>query len=114
VTGGGEMADFKDFWENLKKGLEDLGKKSLSEFQKEAEKDGRAFFKKTKKDLQRWTRLLARGELTREDFEWLVKSKKDLAEMEALKQAGLTLAKVEKFQNTVVSLVIDSAFKTFV
>ena len=107
------MADFKDFWENLKKGLEDLAKKNLSEFQKAAEKDGRAFLNKTKKDLRRWTGLLAQGGLTREDFEWLVRGKKDLAEMEALKQAGLGLAKIEKFQNALISLVVDTAFETF-
>lgn len=108
------MADFKEFWENLKKGLESLTKDNLTAFQGAAEKDGKAFLNKTQKDLQRWTGLLARGELSREDFQWLVKGKKDLAEMEALKEAGLTLAKVEKFQNSLVSLVVDTAFETFV
>ena len=108
------MAEFSDFLENLKNGLEGLAKKSWKEFTTAAEKDGKAFLEKTKEDLKRWTRLLAQGDLSKEDFEWLVEGKKDLAEMEALKQAGLTLARLERFQNALVSLVIDTAFDTFV
>ena len=107
------MSDFNDFWENLKKGLEELAKKNCKEFIKAAEKDGKAFFDKTKEDLQRWTKLLAQGDLSQDDFKWLVAGKKDLAEMEALKQVGLALVRLERLQNALISLVIDTAFKTF-
>lgn len=60
--------------------------------------------------MQRWTKLLAQGDLTQDDIEWLVTSKKNLAEMEALKQAGLTLVRLERFQNALISLVIDTTF----
>ncbi len=107
------MADFNDFWESLKKGLEELIKKNWKEFKDAAEKDGKAFFDKTKEDLKRWTKLLDQGDLSKDDFEWLVAGKKDLAEMEALKQAGLALVRLERFQNALISLVIDTAFDTF-
>lgn len=107
------MADFDDFLENLKKGLEELAKKNWREFRDAAEKDGKAFVEKTKEDLRRWTKLLAQGDLSKDDFEFLVAGKKDLAEMEALKQAGLTLVRLERFQNALISLVIDTAFETF-
>jgi hypothetical protein len=64
--------------------------------------------------LRRWTKLLAQGDLSKDDFEWLVAGKKDLAEMEALKQTGLALVRLERFQNALISLVIDTAFETFV
>jgi hypothetical protein len=108
------MADFDDFLENLKKGLEELAKKNWREFRDAAEKDGKAFVEKTKEDLRRWTKLLAQGDLSKDDFEFLVAGKKDLVEMEALKQAGLTLVRLERFQNALISLVIDTAFETFV
>lgn len=107
------MPDFDDFLENLKKGLEELAKKNWGEFREAAEKDGKAFVEKTKEDLRRWTKLLAQGDLSKDDFEFLVAGKKDLAEMEALKQAGLTLVRLERFQNALISLVIDTAFETF-
>lgn len=107
------MPDFNDFWANLRGGLEEHAKKYLVEFKDAAEKDGKTFFDKTKEDLQRWTESLEQGDLSKEDFEWLIKGKKDLAEMEALKEAGLALVRIEKFQNDLISLVIDTAFKTF-
>jgi hypothetical protein len=107
------MPDFDDFLENLKKGLEELAKKNWIEFREAAEKDGKAFVEKTKEDLRRWTKLLAQGDLSKDDFEFLVAGKKDLAAMEALRQAGLTLVRLERFQNALTSLVIDTAFETF-
>jgi len=107
------MPDFNDFWENLKSDLEELVKKNWKEFSEAAEKDGKAFLYKTKEDLKRWAKLLAQEDLSKDDFEWLIAGKKDLAEMEALKQSGLALVRVERFQNALISLVIDKAFETF-
>ncbi len=108
------MAKFDDFWQALSKGLEDLALKNWKEVKDAAVSDGQAFLLKTQADLERWTLLLNTGALTREDFEWLVSGKKDLAEMHALEAAGLTAVRAEKFQNALISLVIDTAFKTFV
>ena len=108
------MADFSDFWESVKKGLVEVAEKNWKEFREAAEKDGSAFLDRTKEDLRRWTKLLAQGDLSQDDFEWLVAGKKDLAEMEALKQAGLALVRLERFQNALISLVVDTAFDTFI
>jgi hypothetical protein len=108
------MADFSDFWESVKKGLVEVAEKNWKEFREAAEKDGNAFLDRAEEDLRRWTKLLAQGDLSQDDFEWLVAGKKDLAEMEALKQAGLALVRLERFQNALISLVVDTAFDTFV
>ncbi len=107
------MANFDDFWNTLKTGLGELALKNWGEVKDAAVADGQAFLEKTKADLVRWTKLLAEGELTKDDFEWLIAGKKDLAEMQALKNAGLTLVRLERFQNALISLVIDTAFDTF-
>jgi len=107
------MADFGNFLENLENGLGELAKDSMNDFAAAALKDGKAFIEKARDDLNRWTKLLAAGELTKEDFEFLVAGKKDLAEMETLKEAGLTLVRIEKFQNALISLIIDTAIDTF-
>ena len=107
------MANFDDFWKTLKAGLEELALKNWNEVKGAAVADGQAFFDETKADLERWTKLLAAGELTRDDFEWLVAGKKDLAEMQALKNAGLAMVRLERFQNALISLVVDTAFEVF-
>jgi len=107
------MARFYDFLNALKDGLEQLVSQTLSDHRDAATRDSDAFLRKAKADLQRWTKALARGQLTKQDFAWLVEGKRDLAEMVALKQAGLALVQMDKFRNSLLDLVIDTAFKTF-
>ena len=107
------MANFDDFWKTLKAGLEELVLKNWNEVKDAAVADGKAFFDDTKADLERWTKLLAAGQLTKDDFEWLVAGRKDLAEMQALKDAGLALVRLERFQNALISLVVNTAFEVF-
>ena len=107
------MANFDDFWNTLKTGLEELALKNWKEVKDAAMADGDAFLDQTKADLERWTKLLGTGALTKDDFKWLVAGKKDLAELQALEKAGLTLVRAQRFQNALISLVIDTAFDTF-
>jgi hypothetical protein len=55
---------------------------------------------------------LANKQITKEEFEFLVKGKRDLAEMLALKQKGVALVKIDAFKNRLISLVVDLAVKT--
>jgi hypothetical protein len=107
------MADFDKYFDKLVKNLEDLVKNNWKDFLDAAEADGRAFLLKTKEDLKRWTRLLYHGDLTREEFEFLVGSKEDLLKLKALKKLGLTKVKLQMFQTAVIGLIIDTAFDFF-
>jgi hypothetical protein len=51
------------------------------------------------------------GELSKKDFEWLLKSKKDLAEMESLKQKGLAQARIDRLKTALLQSVIGSVAK---
>jgi hypothetical protein len=73
--------------------------------------DGRALLRLTQSDLERWGALVACKELTSDDLHWLVKGKMDAAELCALKEKGLTKVRIEKFRNSVVSLVVGSLVK---
>lgn len=44
---------------------------------KETERDIELFLKFARIKLERWTMLLSAGEITAEDFEWLVKSQRN-------------------------------------
>ncbi|MES1226683.1 MAG: hypothetical protein ABUT20_65015, partial [Bacteroidota bacterium] len=54
--------------------------------------------------------MLAEGNLTTEDFEWLMFRQKDLVVMNALKQAGLAEIRIEGFKQGVIGIIIDSVF----
>ncbi len=107
------MSDYDDFIGKLLEGLKELATNTFQDHVETAKNDAEAFIEKSKDDLQRWTKLLAQGDLTEEDFSYLIQAKKAVAEMHGLRQAGLTLIKVEKFRKGVIDLVIDTAFDVF-
>jgi hypothetical protein len=107
------MSKFKTFLSTLEGNLKDLAKKDLKDYQDQAVLVGANFVSKTKADLEEWTNQLEKGELSRADFKWLVKGKKDLAEMQALEQAGLALVARDRFVNSLTSVVADTAFSVF-
>jgi hypothetical protein len=107
------MPTFNDFVSTLKNDLLDFAKINYEEYKDELLKDGTLFIEKAKSDLERWTEGLASGALSKEDFEFLLKGKKDLAQMEALKQLGLSKIRITKITNGIIDVVVGSAFKTF-
>lgn len=102
--------DFEEIFKTLKQKVEELAKIFLRHYTKQAVKDGKKFLEESKENLKRWTILLMDKKLTTQDFEWLVLSQKDLAEMLALKQAGLSLIRIEQFRNSLLNLVVDTIF----
>jgi len=107
------MPNFNDFVDTLKNDLIGFAKENLEEYKEEIIKDGTEFVERTKTDLERWTQGLGTGALNQEDFEFLLKAKKDLAEMEALKQIGLTQIRIDKITNGIIDVITGSAIKTF-
>lgn len=107
------MANFEDFIDALKEGTKELARETLDGFEDQAKQDAANFVEKSKEDLKRWTKLLAQGDINEQDFSDLVLAKKALAEMFALREAGLTLIKLEKFRKGFINLVVDTAFDIF-
>jgi hypothetical protein len=107
------MPTFNDFLSTCKNDLMDFARENFDEYKDELLKDGNTFLTKTREDLKRWTEALATGALSQADFEFLLKGKKDLAEMEALKQLGLSKIRINKITDGIINVVIGSAVKTF-
>lgn len=105
------MSEFDDFLEILKDDLLDLAKDFGDDLKDEIIDDGTAFAQNAKEDLEEWNRMLANGELSQEDLEWLIEAKKDLAEMEALKQKGIAKAKIDNLRSAIIETVAGSMFK---
>lgn len=107
------MPDFATFRDTLLDRLRDLVEDQWADHRDAALTDGRAFLAATEADLTRWTALLEEGALTPEDFTWLVQGRRDLAEMAALQQAGLALARLDRFRASLLDTVVGTAFDVF-
>lgn len=103
------MPDIDEFLDALKEEITDLAETHLQDMQEAALEDGKAFLDQTQNDLERWGRLLEQGELSRDEFESLVRGRKDLAEMEALKQAGLAAVRAEQFRDALIDRIVGTA-----
>jgi hypothetical protein len=107
------MSKFDEYLAAVLNGTEKLAGDMLLDLIKESREDAKGFLATANDDLKQWTEQLSTGEITKDEFEFLVLAKKDLAQLLALKRAGLTKVKLEVFQNALMELVVDTAFKVF-
>ncbi len=107
------MNRFEEYIAAIKTGAKELATEIFDGFEDQAQNDAKAFLEKSQADLERWTKLLARGDLTEQDFSDLIQAKKALAEIHALRKEGVALAKAERFRTRFINLVIDTAFNVF-
>lgn len=106
--------DFDNILKELKSELLALLNNKFTNLSKESKKDIDAFLKQSEEKLKRWTLLLSQGELTQEDFEWLVKSQKDLMLFQALHTAGVSKIKLGHLKNSIVNVIVRTIIKLVV
>jgi hypothetical protein len=99
--------DFKDILKELKSSLLKLFGEKYEDLKAESKKDVDQFLKDSKEKLERWTLLLANQDITIDDYEWLVKSQKDLLLMKALNKAGVSKISLGHFKNKVVKTIVN-------
>jgi hypothetical protein len=87
-----------------------LGKTLFRQTAAQASDDARDFLQASRESLERAALLLADGKIDPDDFEDLVRGKRDLAQMRALKQAGLAKAAIDTFTSGVINIFIDAVF----
>lgn len=105
------MKLFDTFLETLRKDLEEVVIRHGADLKEELIADGTAFAEKMKEDLVRWSEQMANGELSKEDLEWLLAAKKDLAEMQELKIKGITQIRIDRIRNSIVETIIGSVIR---
>lgn len=103
------MPDFNEFSRNTLAELQGMVSQELNDHAQEAIADANDFLRRTQADLNRWLSLLAEGKLTPSDLEWLLQGKKDLGKMQALKQAGVSQARINKFQGAIITAAVTAA-----
>ena len=87
-----------------------LAEKLFKQYTAQALTDVKNFLQQSKDDLKRWVEELARGEMDKEEFESLIQGQADVAEMRALKQAGLAAVQIDTFTNGLLDIVVSAAF----
>ena len=97
------MADFNQLQEQLKDSLVKLGSKEWGAYREAPEKDAAAFLQQTRADLERWAQMLQSGQLSQDEFQWLLQAKKDSLQMEALKHAGLAKVALDGFSKDLLT-----------
>ncbi|MFK8004849.1 MAG: hypothetical protein AB8H03_00700 [Saprospiraceae bacterium] len=105
-----DLPRFRKIMKEMSSNVEDLTKLTVRKYQKDAKRDAEKLLKGMKRDLRRWTRMLERGDLTTQDFEYLVKSNVDSAKMSALESSGLAMIRLKAYRTSLFNLIIDTIF----
>lgn len=100
--------DFEELLKQLKAELLKVLGDKFEDYKTESKKDIEAFLKVSKQKLERWTKLLAAKELTVKDYEWLLKSQKELLVLNALYQAGISKIKLGHLKNKIIKTILDT------
>jgi hypothetical protein len=95
----------------LKDGVTNLATTNVQNYLNEAKADGFKLVDSLKTDIQTWEQELATGKMSAEDLEFLVMAKNEVIQMNALKQVGLGLVKVDEFKNSILHLVVKTLVK---
>lgn len=99
--------DFEKLLKELKSSLVELFGEKWKDLKGESKKDVDQFLTDSKEKLKRWTELLINGDIDLDDYEWLVKSQKDLMLMQALHSAGVHKISLGHFKNKVIKTIIN-------
>lgn len=99
--------DFEELLKEIKDALIKLFGEKWDDLKSESKKDINQFLEDSKVKLKRWTELLADGQLTLDDYQWLLESQKDLMVMKALYKAGVSKISLGHFKNKVIKTIID-------
>ncbi len=86
-------------------------KKTLPGLQRSLLEHAGNIIKDNAANVQKWTVQSSTGELTVTDLKWLIKSQLDLSSLQSLKEAGLTLVKVDEMKQAIVSSLITTIFR---
>jgi hypothetical protein len=100
--------DITNVINTLKIGVTNIAETDLKDYLSQATRDGQSIIDSLNSDLQTWTLQLENGEITKSDFAFNVKGKKDSLEMAALEQAGLAEIQVDQFKADVCNLIITT------
>jgi hypothetical protein len=100
--------------DNIVKTIEEqakaLAERLFKQYGREAVADVTDFLRKSEVDLERWIQELRRHEIGKDGFTSLVQGQIDVAQMRALKQAGLAQVQIDLFTAGMLDIIVSAAF----
>lgn len=99
--------DFEKTLKELKKSLFQIMGDQYAGFKKETKMDIEDFINISKVKLERWTKLLASEDISFDEYEWLIKSQKDLLAMKRLEKVGISKISLGHFKNRAVKTIVN-------
>lgn len=102
------MIDFDALMDTIKQQIGSLAEANWSSYKDAVIQDSNEFLQTSKDRLKKWTEELALNQISKDDFEFLVKGLRELAKMEALKRAGITLIELDKLRSSILNIIIGS------
>ncbi len=106
--------DIEKLMKDLKEALLTLLGNKYKEFKPEIQNDVTTFLKESEEKLKRWILLLAEGSLTKEEFEWLLKSQKDIVALKALQTVGISKIRINNIKNSIIKTIVDIVVATVI
>lgn len=106
-----KMEALKNIWVQLLTNVESFIADEWKDLKQEAVDDSVKFLTTAKDDILRWLSLLAEGKLSSDDLQWLLKGKRDSAELLYLKQKGLAKPELDRFLNGLLETIISTSLK---
>ncbi len=106
------MIDTNALLGNIQAGVEEILKGGTAQYTGQASQDASDFIGKTKADITEWAQQLADGKISKDDFDFLARGRlQDLAEMDALTQAGIAAATLDRIKLQIADFVIATIIK---
>ena len=105
------MPDISEIWNDVKQNVTDYAETKVKEAVKESKSDAKRFLNLLKEKGEKYSAAYIRGDLDKDDLEWLLLGIADLTEMKALAKRGLTKVRIQRFTNGLVNVVLDTLIK---
>ncbi|WP_071145738.1 hypothetical protein [Bacteroides ihuae] len=100
--------DFNSLLTELLSQAKEIAVSTFKDYKKQAADDAEGLISGIKPKLEKWTLQLAKGDLSKDDLEFLILGEKELVEMKALKQLGIGLIKLDELKNKILKSTLDS------
>lgn len=107
-----KQIDWTAITKDVERQVLDLAKEILGKYLNEVSHDVKGFLEDSRISLERWSMMLAQGEINKDEFQFLVKGQLDVAELHALKQAGLAKVQLDLLVKGVVNILTEVVMST--
>ncbi len=97
--------DVNEVFEATLAGVTDLARNAIGGALIEAKYDVKNFLETIRDDMDLWLQELSTGKLSHDDFPVLLRAKAESAEMKLLTEAGVPIARIERFRENLVEMM---------